>query len=149
MGLSCRLFLLSGDDALYRLATTTFARMLREPGAFRLPEFAGRRVRMVEAIVELTGEAPRGLLRSTFSVLSFDAAGRFDAGRFGSQQFARVERGLARVLGTSDHDGTVVEAASHFVAQGGTWRPSDPLRRDIEAAVLGQVKCRRLKVISE
>ena len=43
MGLSSKLFLLSGDDTLHALAGTAFMRMLRQDDIARLPDFAGQR----------------------------------------------------------------------------------------------------------
>ena len=39
------------------------------------------------------------MIRSTFSVLAFDGAGRLDAARFQRQQFARAENALSPALG--------------------------------------------------
>lgn len=145
MGISSRLFLLSADDTLQRLANTAFWRMLHEPDAFRLPDFAGQRVRSAEAIVELDHGVPCRVLRLTFSVLSFDSAGRLDVATHLHQQAARVENWLAPVFGGSHRDSKVVEAVSRFVAQGGKWQPSEPLRQAIEAAALGRLKCQRVR----
>jgi hypothetical protein len=51
---------------------------------------------------------------------------------------------LAPVLAGSDTNGTVVDAASRFVAQGGTWAPSGDLARAIDSAAMGRVPCVRL-----
>ena len=53
MGISCRMYLLDQDDTLYRLPSAKFNRMLRDPTTYRLPRFAGRRVRMTDVAVEL------------------------------------------------------------------------------------------------
>lgn len=140
MGLSYRLFVLSGDNKIFRLAHTTFWRMLNDPAAARLPDLAGQRVRTADAIVELDQRVARRVLRCTFSVLTFDRAGCLDAARFRRQQFARAENALDPALGGSEGDTTVVEAVSRFVAHCGTWQPSEPLRQDIEAAALGRLK---------
>jgi hypothetical protein len=57
---SARTFIVGPDDTLYRLAGTKFAAMLDHPENHRLPRFAGQRVRMVEAIVELRDRAAAG-----------------------------------------------------------------------------------------
>ncbi len=44
MGLSSSLFLLSADDKVHALASTTFMRMLRREDEARVPDFAGQRV---------------------------------------------------------------------------------------------------------
>ena len=55
MGLACRRSLLDRDDTLWRLSTTKFERMLRDPANHCLPVFAGQRARMADVIVESGG----------------------------------------------------------------------------------------------
>ena len=138
------MFLLDQNDRLYRLANTKFEQMLRDPASHRLPRFAGRRIRMADAIVELVDRVPTRVIRITFDILTFDDEGRFDPSTFERQQFARVELALAPVIAQSDGAVTVVDAASRFIAQGGRWAPSRTLARRIDEAALGRVKCPRL-----
>jgi hypothetical protein len=41
----------------------------------------------------------------------------------------------------------VVDAATRFVARGGSWEPDRPLMRRIEAAALGHLPCPRVRVV--
>ena len=93
MNLSSRRFLIAQDDVLYRLADTTFNRMLRNPDSQAFPILAGQRVRMASLIVELICGAPVRVVRSTFATLSFDDNGRMDSGIFTRQQWALAEIG--------------------------------------------------------
>lgn len=144
MNLSSRRFLIAQDGVLYRLADATFTRMLRHPGSHALPVLAGQRVRMAALIVELIGGAPVRVVRSTFATLTFDDDGHMDAGRFTRQQWALAESALDSALGGMKREAKVLDAASRFIAQGGTWRPTSALARAINEAALGQVGCRRL-----
>jgi len=146
MNLSSRRFLIAQDGLLYRLANATFDRMLRDPGSHLLPALAGQRVRMVDLIVELSGGAPVRVVRSTFATLTFDDEGRVDLGRFTRQQWALAESALDPAFGGTKHkqEEKVLDAATRFIAQGGTWRPSSALARAINEAALGQIGCRRL-----
>ncbi|MBC8752811.1 hypothetical protein [Paraburkholderia sp. WC7.3b] len=76
MGFSSRTFLLAPDDTLWRLATSKFDRMLRDPASHRLPAFAGQRARMANVVVELVASEPVRVIRTTYAVLAFDAEGR-------------------------------------------------------------------------
>ncbi|HKY23305.1 MAG TPA: hypothetical protein VJM31_18965 [Vicinamibacterales bacterium] len=144
MGLSCRHFLLDQDDNLYRLPTSAFERMLRDPGGHAMVRFAGRRIRMSEVTVELqNGQATR-VLRVSCSVLAFDAKGLIDAHAFERHQLARAEAVMGKALMKTATATTVVDAEAHFAAQGGRWMPSPVLAHRIEQAALGRVKCRRL-----
>ena len=146
MGLACRRFLLDRDDTLWGLSTTKFERMLRDPAKHCLPVLAGQRVRMADVIVELMDREPVRVVRSTFPILTFDADGRLDPGRFEEQQSALVESLIAPVIAGShfDRSQTVVNATARFVAQGGHWVPSRALSRIIDETALGQRPCPRL-----
>ena len=133
------------DDTLYRLANTKFAAMLDDPENHRLLRFAGQRVRLVDAIVELRDRVPCAIVRLVYQMLVFDAQGRFDSRRFERQNGALVDLLMNRVLGqatTSDSD--IVDASSRFIAQGRRWQPSPALARRIRQAALGEFKCARL-----
>ena len=52
MTYSPRIFILGPEDTLFRLVSSKFSRMVDDAQSHRLERFAGRRVRMVEAIVE-------------------------------------------------------------------------------------------------
>lgn len=146
MGFSCRTFLIARDDTLWRLSGTSFDRMLRDPASHCLPVFAGQRARMASVEVELVDRNPVRVVRSTFSILNFDAEGRVDPSRFEKQQFALLESVVAPVVAVFDDDShqTVVDATSRFLAHGGQWAPSRALARVIDQTALGQQQCRRL-----
>jgi hypothetical protein len=117
------------DDTIYRMANTAFDRMLQDPTTYRLPEFAGQRVRTTQAVVGLVGREPAAVVHTSFAVLVFDDAGCVDVNRYRKQQYARVETALAPAFADPDLDEKVVDAASQFIAQGGAWSPSVALAR--------------------
>jgi hypothetical protein len=145
MTYSPRKFLLSADGTLYRLAGATFARMLDDPDRHPLEQFAGQRVRMVEAVVELHEGRPRAVVRLVYQMLGFDGEGRLDRDAFLRQNVALAELAVSRALGGSaGKDTAIVDASSRFLAQGGCWQSSPSLRRDILRAALGELRCERL-----
>ena len=145
MRLACRMFLLDRDDGIYRLPISAFERMLRDPKSHRLPAFASTRARMSDVAVELVDGRPVRVVWSTFDILAFDDAGRFDAAAYLRHQRACAELGIAQpLIEARVSGGTVVDAATRFVVQGGCWAPSPTLKRLIGAAALGQISCRRL-----
>ncbi len=147
MGLSSRLFLLGGDDTLHGMAGTAFMRMLRQEDTARLPDFAGQRVRLASLVVELADRVPRRVLHANFSIVDIGTDGLLDVARLSAQQIARVDSFMAGVLGEPHRGAAVVDAASRFVARGGSWQPSHQLLRRIEAAALGRVRCSRVRVV--
>ena len=78
MAYSHRRFFVARNDLIYRMATIAFDRMLREPARFAVPELAHQRVRSAELVVELLGGDAVAVVRTSFSVLAFDAAGSLD-----------------------------------------------------------------------
>jgi len=146
VGLSSRLFLLGGDDTLHGLAGTAFMRMLRQEDTARLPDFAGQRVRLASLIVELADRIPLRVLHANFSIINIGPDGLVDVARLNAQQIARADSFMAGVLG-EPRRGAVVDAASRFVARGGSWQPDRQLLRRIEAAALGRFACNRVRVI--
>lgn len=146
MRFSSRTFLVARDDTLWRLSTSKFDRMLRDPASHRLSVFAGQRARMASVVVELVAGEPVRVIRSTYSVLAFDAEGRLDPGRFEKQQFALAESVVTPVIASSTDESNqpVVDATARFIAQGGRWIPSPALARAIDEAALERRPCGRL-----
>ena len=103
MRLACRMFVLDREDNLYRLPASTFERMLRDPKRYPLPVFAGSRVRMSDVAVELVDKEPVRVVWSTFDILVFDRAGRFDVAAYEYIYF----KGTAD--STTDSEGNTVE----------------------------------------
>jgi len=140
-----RTFILGSDDTLYRLASAKFSRMVDDPESHRLERFAGQRVRMVEAIVEVRDRTPYAVARLVYEMLGFDAEGRLDRATFIRQNAALAELAMDRVIPRSVMKETaVVDAGSRFVARGGRWQPSPSLEQEILRAALGELKCERL-----
>jgi hypothetical protein len=144
MGLSCRPFLLDDNDAPYRLSNAKFDQMLRNPEEHRLARFAGTRVRMASVIVEVADRKPIRVVRTTFSVLSFDGRGCFDRTAYEQPQRARMELAFGALWSKTDDSTKVIRAANRFVDRGGRWEPSRVVARAIEQAAVGLTKCPKL-----
>ena len=145
MTYSPRTFILGPDDTLYRLASAKLSRMVDDPDSHRLERFAGRRVRMVEAIVEVRDRAPYTVVRLIYEMLGFDAEGRLDCSTLTSQNAALAELAMDGVIpGSVTREKAVIDAGSRFVARGGRWQPSPSLEKEILQAALGERKCERL-----
>ena len=142
---STRTFILAPDDTLYRLASAKFSRMVDDPESHRLERFAGQRVRMAEAIVEVRDRAPYAVVRLVYEMLGFDAKGRLDRATFIRQNAALAELAMSPVIPRLEAERTdVVDAGSRFVARGGSWQPSAALERQILRAALDETTCKQL-----
>ena len=141
---SSRIFIVGTDETLYRLAGTKFSGMLDDPGNHLMPRFAGQRVRMAEAIVELRDRVPYRVARLIYEILRFDDQGRLDVETFSHQNAALVDVMLERTLTNDTNNTAIIDASSRFVAQGGRWHPSPSLERRVCQAALDEVKYQRL-----
>ena len=145
MSYSTRTFILGPDDTLYRLASAKFSRMDDDPETHRLTRFAGQRVRMAEAIVEVRDRAPVAVVRLICEMLGFDAEGRLDRAAFIRQNAALSELAMSPVIPRWEAEETaVVDAGSRFVARGGSWKPRSAREREILRAALDETPCKRL-----
>jgi hypothetical protein len=147
MGLSSKLFLLTADEEMHTLAGTAFMRMLRQEAVARLPDFAGQRLRLASLVVELANREPWRVVHRSFSIIEIDRDGLLDVARLKAQQIACIDSFLAPVLQQPAPTTPVVDATSRFVARGGSWQPDDLLMRRIDAAALGRMSCRRVRVV--
>jgi hypothetical protein len=147
VALSSRLFLLSDDDALHALPGAAFMRMLRQQDFARVPDFGGQRVRQASVTVEVVGGTPKRVVHCTFAILDIDADGLLDVARLNTQQIALVDDLLTPKGPSSETGKRIVDAASRFIAWGGSWEPDERQRRRIEAAALGQQPCSRVRVV--
>ena len=148
MSLAYQMFLIDQEDRLHRLPIRKFEAMLADPETHLFPRFAGQRVRVANAFVELVNRIPTSVKRITYHVMTFDRGGRFDAARFHRQEFGKFEESMAPKLAwlrsDPEDEEIVVDAADRFAARGGTWVPSANLVAAIEVAALGRVKTPRL-----
>jgi hypothetical protein len=119
--------------------------MVDDPENHPLERFAGQRVPMAEAIVEVRDQAPCAAVRLIYEVLGFDAEGRLDRATFMRQNAALAALALSRVIPRLEAERTdVVDAGSRFVARGGAWQPSAALEREILRAALDETTCKQL-----
>ncbi len=145
MSYSTRTSILGPDDTRYRLASAKFSRMIDDPKSHRLERFAGQRLRMAEAIVEVRDRAPVAVVRLFYQMLGFDADGRLDRAAFIRQNAALAELAMSPVIPRLEAEETaVVDAGSRFVARGGSWKPTPAQERAILSAALDETPCKRL-----
>lgn len=146
MSASCRTLLIAENDRIYRIGLERFAAVLRAPMRHRFPLFAGKRIRMVNAFVEVIDRKPTRVWRMTYHIIPFDGAGHIEAEVFGRQEMSRYEVSMRWRIFPHESDGEdgVVDAGARFAARGGLWVPSKSLERALREAALGRVKVLRL-----
>ncbi|MFH1954002.1 MAG: hypothetical protein ABIL06_20585 [Pseudomonadota bacterium] len=78
MGIAIWIFIVN-DESIQRFPLARFERLIERNPNERLPQYAGNRVRYVEAAVELEQRKPVGILRILYLILPLDSEGRVDA----------------------------------------------------------------------
>jgi hypothetical protein len=141
MGLSVRRLFVANDGVIYRISNAKFARMMHDPRSERVPLFAGQRVRSAELLIEIFERKPYCVLRATYTIFQFDDQACVDIDRYDMQQVALINLAIAPVLGISKSTKNIVDASDQFIAQGGTWSPTGPLKNQIEKVALGLLSC--------
>jgi hypothetical protein len=135
-------------DCIYRLDVSRFDQMREDPKARPLRQFAGERMRGAEAVVELLRRKPVRIVRTTFSILTFDQMGCFDTEAYERHQFGRFAASrpssLAELPESTEVRTGVLDARYRFDDRGGRWTPSAILLRSIEDTSLGKISVRRL-----
>ena len=118
--------------------------MLQDSEANPYAQLAGKRVRGTEVVVELAGGHPARIVRMVYFVLAFDENGVLNKELHERQEMARYGLYVNPIVSTETEDAHVLDAADHFLASGGQWKPTPVLEARIRDAALEKLKCRRL-----
>ena len=127
---------------LSRLSGSRFAAMLSNPSAHPIPQFAARRVRGTEAVVEQAHRRPVKVIRMVFFMLTCNERGILDADALMWHAAAALDTVLPQMRSNVS---TVLRAQSRFVVSGGRWKPTPALEAEIRASALGKQKYPVLK----
>lgn len=139
MRVALRHYLLDPGGNLYRLPNALLDRLLSDPVKHRLLRFANQRVRSAEIVIELHEREPIRVLRSSFSIVTFNADGALVPPLSDRHVRAAVE--LALPLAGPAGGSPLVDASTRFVARGGQWSPTPAQRQLIENTALGRMTC--------
>lgn len=123
------------------MSNAKFERLMRQPESEPLQAFSGQRIRAAELVIEMFDREPYRVCRESFSIFQFDSDGCLDIYRHDQQQIALVNAMLTPIFCSKKPVGNVLDATDKFVAQGGSWSPTDSMRNQIEKAALGLLEC--------
>jgi len=114
MGISVRVYIVRDDDSIQRFPLNRYERLMHGDSNERAPEFAGKRIRYAEIILELANRKPTEILRAIFAYMHFDAEGRIDSANLEKQH--RLSIDSIPPLPVSSDSGNVIDI-SHLFAQ--------------------------------
>ncbi len=140
MGLSLRILLINDDDSIRRLPLTRYERLVGRDPNERLPEYAGKRVRYAEVIVEFHERKPVQILKTQYFMMSFDSEGKMDLAE--RERESRLAMDVLSPHGVDEEDGTVVNARHLFAKRRYDneyrWTPSPEMEKEIVRATFGK-----------
>lgn len=145
MGMSVRTILLDSGDQIFLLPNTVFRKMLTDPEAHPLKQFAGQCVRCAEVIVELQNRRPVRIVRVSYVLLRFNPEGVLDRARIEQETVAVLSEALFGSRQEDEAVSNVVDATNRFIVRGGRWRPDADLTRAIHDAAMGRTRIWRLR----
>jgi hypothetical protein len=78
MGVGLRIFIVNDDNSLKRLPLNKCERLMKCDPDLSFPQYANKRVRYAEVVIELENRRPVELLRMEFYIMHFDSKGQID-----------------------------------------------------------------------
>ena len=137
MGIGLRIFLVSDDDSIKRLAVARYDRLLRRDPEECLPHYGGKRVRYALVTYEVVNRIPGEILKIEYNYLSLNSEGRIDAGE--QEKEWRLAVDLFPPVLPKKERRQVIDARHLFAKRRYDakyrWRPS----RELEVAILNAV----------
>jgi len=139
MGISLRIFLVNDNDSIQRFPLARFERLIQRDPKERLPQYAGKRVRYVEAALELEQRKPVEILRILYLIMPFDSEGRVDAAEQEKEQRLGIDM-IPPMLPDRDPS-RIVEALHRFAKKRFDneyrWKPTQEIEFAIMEALFG------------
>jgi hypothetical protein len=137
MGLGLRIFLVNDDDSLQRLPLVRYERLWRRDPEERLPQYAGKRTRYAEVLVEFDERKPVAIWRIQYFFLTFDSQGRLDPAEQERESKLAIE-GLPN-YSTEEQPSGLIDARHRFARKrykdAYRWTP----KREIEEAIVDAI----------
>jgi hypothetical protein len=137
MGLGVWILLINDDDSIRRLPLTKFERLMKRGSGERLPEYAGKRVRYAEVVVDLEQRKPVEILRMECFLMTFDSKGRID--RAERDRESRLAMDGLPPYDVAQENGNVVDARHVFAKRRYDNRYRWTPRPDMERAIIKMV----------
>jgi hypothetical protein len=139
MGLGTRIFIVREDDSLQRLTLKRYNRLIKGYPDEGLMQYAGKRIRYVLVVLEMTNRKPRDILMTEYSYLAFDSVGRLDAGE--REKAARLAMDTLRPIAPEPKSAKVIDVKHRFAKKRFDdryiWKPTPEIETAIQKAIFG------------
>ena len=145
--ISIRHFFVIEGDKILRVSNAKFSRLLKGASDEKTENFAGKRIRTAEIVVELLNRKPVKVIRANYFYLHFDKKGIVDYDRFISDGSIVANAGLP-LLFSEKEENNIINAEQEFYKRRRDhavwWKPNMLLERNILDAAIDDFKCKRL-----
>lgn len=142
-----RNFLATDEDEIIRLSNARIERLYANPPKDNIAEFAGRRVRWAEILVEVENRKLSKILRAVYGYLHFNSDGCLNVDRRMQDAAVVANAGLPNFF-VEEEPHNVINAQREFAKRQRDhsvwWKPNAVLERQILDAAMDQFKYRRL-----
>jgi len=133
MGLTVWILIINDDDSIRRLPLTKYERLMKRDSTEHVPEYAGKRVRYAEVVVDLEQKKPVGIININYSVMAFDSKGSIDPTE--RDQRMQLAMNIVPTLDTDQEYGNVVDAGHVFAKRRFDsrfkWKPTPEIEQAI------------------
>jgi len=142
MGISIRIFFVDDDGSIKRIPLTRYERLLRRDPKECFPQYAGKRVRYIEAAVQCLQRKPVEIIRILYLILTFDSQGMID----GAEQIKQMRLGMEMMPPViPEHPSKhVVDGRHHFARKSYDdryrWRPTPEIEEAVVKAIFWSSK---------
>ena len=135
-----RYLALSPEGELLRLSMVFVQWVHHRPKRVWVQLFAGRTMRLVEAVVQMEEGKAVGIRGMGFSLIRFDEQGHPDMDRYWKEVEALLPDRLRSDPGQVIQEGNILHMEQAFLGNGGKWVPTPAERELLEKAALGQIR---------
>ena len=140
MGIGFRIFFITDDGALERISFSRYDRLHHNDPEERFPQYAGKRIRYVLAVLDLVRRKPVGILHIQYAFLQFDSEGRLDIKE--REREARMAVELFPPLHGKEQPVQLIDARYRFArkryANEYHWQPGAELEAALAEAIFGK-----------
>ena len=140
MGTSIRILFVDDDDSIWRVPLTRFERLIDRDPKECFPQYAGKRLRYVEVILELYQRKPVQILRILYFILPFDSEGRIDAAE--QEKERRLGMEMVPPIHAGRQKNRVVDAGHRFAKKRFDneyrWTPTPKMETAVMEAIFGK-----------
>ena len=135
MGCSLRMFIVEDDDSLRRLSMARYGRLRNGGSEDRMPEYAGRSMRLATVVVNTFARVPISVWSETYEHLPFNSYGGFDTAAM-EESACEFMRTHSIVDAMFDVDGWDTDFKKMIYDQNHRWNPGPDLAEKIRRAAL-------------